>query len=216
MDNYKRQYIQQVYTHVLLLSILIATCGVFHKLQISYNISCIVSIIGLIYSIIETFSTKYSKQYSCAIAVFLGMTLHPVINLCIKAELVNEIIIAVCGTIIVFLCMTKISSVSDKKIFLYLGGFLVAGLTILCWLSLSNIFLRIGFLSLIDIYRGLVLFLFYISYDTYIILSREKLELTERNYVFDALNIFLDFINIFIRIVTILIKNEENIIKNEK
>jgi FtsH-binding integral membrane protein len=217
MDNYKKQYIQQVYTHaLLLLSILTITCCVFYKLQVNYGLSFTVSIIGLIFSIIQTFATKYPRKYSCATAVFLGMSLHPVIDLCIQAELINEIVLAVLGTITVFACMTLVSLVCDSEIFLYLGGPLASGLSILCWLGLANIFLGFEILDLINIYGGLVLFSLYISYDTHIILSRNNLELNERNCVFDALNLFLDFINIFIRILSILIKNKENSLKKKK
>jgi FtsH-binding integral membrane protein len=183
---------------------------------VNHDLSFILSIIGSFFAIFQTSTTKYPKRYSYITAAFLGMMLHPAIDLCIQAELINEIVLAVLGTITVFACMTLVSLVCDKEIFLYLGGPLASGLSILFWLGLANIFLGFEILDLINIYGGLVLFSIYISYDTHIILSRNNLELNERNCVFDALNLFLDFINIFIRILTILIRNKESSIKKRK
>ena len=111
------------------------------------------------------------------------------------------------------LSITAINAREDK--FLYLGGPLMAGLTIMFISTLSSLFIPARFvktLSAIEnlwLYGGLALFSGYVLYDTQKLMSRARKyhglgQLHRVDYVNESIGIYMDVINIFYRLVIIL------------
>jgi growth hormone-inducible transmembrane protein len=111
------------------------------------------------------------------------------------------------------LSFTAMNAKEDK--FLYIGGPLMAGLTILVLSSFVGMFLPARFvttLSLIDafwLYGGLAIFSGFVLYDTQKLMARAKINasrgvLERVDYINESISLYMDIINIFIRLVQIL------------
>jgi len=116
------------------------------------------------------------------------------------------------------LSFTAINAKEDK--FLFLGGPLLAGLTVLVLSSFVGMFLPARFittLSLIDsfmLYGGLAIFSAFILYDTQKLMAKAKLYaangiLEKVDYMNESIHIYMDIINIFVRLVQILSNNKK-------
>ena len=135
-----------------------------------------------------------------------GLTLSPLVY---SAHLMDSTLVpgALSLTVITFGTFTYISMQTNKRDVLYLGGILSTVLTVFCVMSLVNLFLHSPLLLKIDIYLGLVLFCFYVIYDTQMVI--QEFENGKNDVVFHAMTFYLDFLNIFIRILIILMKNSK-------
>eukprot|EP00744_Colponema_vietnamica_P000296 GILI01000532.1.p2 GENE.GILI01000532.1~~GILI01000532.1.p2 ORF type:complete len:258 (-),score=85.08 GILI01000532.1:154-903(-) len=93
---------------------------------------------------------------------------------------------------------------TTKTDFTLMGGILF---TVLICFSLFGI-LCIFFPVLDTLYSclGALLFSFYIIYDTQMILGNGKYNLSEEDYIFGALTLYLDIINLFLYILSIISK----------
>jgi len=111
------------------------------------------------------------------------------------------------------LSFTAMNAKEDK--FLYIGGPLMAGLTILVLSSFAGMFLPAQFartLSVIEglwLYGGLALFSGFVLYDTQKLMAKAKIYasngiLEQVDHMNDSISIYMDIINIFIRLVMIL------------
>ena len=90
---------------------------------------------------------------------------------------------------------------------LYFGGILTSALLILTFVSLLNVFfLHSKTLFNLNVYVGLVIFCFYVAYDTQKIIV--KSESGNRDVVIHAAELFFDLLAIFVRLLIILIKNQ--------
>ena len=135
-----------------------------------------------------------------------GLTISPLV---FNAHLIDTTIVpsAIALTIITFGTFTYLSMYTNKRNILYFGGIASTILTVLCISSFVNLFLQSSILFQIDIYLGLVLFCFYIIYDTQMVI--QEFEMGQNDIVHHAMTFYLDFLNIFIRILIILMKNSK-------
>jgi len=105
---------------------------------------------------------------------------------------------------------------NDK--YLYLGGPLLAGVTVVALSSLAPMVLPLGMRGLaiseaISIYGGLAVFSGFVLYDTQKILEHARMAehgLIKRDPVNESISLELDMINIFIRLVQILAMQGNN------
>jgi FtsH-binding integral membrane protein len=72
---------------------------------------------------------------------------------------------------------------------LYLGGILSSGLTLLFWLGLANLFVRIELLANVSLYLGLMVFSGFVMFDTQLLV--EKFRLGNEDYLAHSLELFL-------------------------
>jgi FtsH-binding integral membrane protein len=111
------------------------------------------------------------------------------------------------------LSFTAMKAKEDK--FLFLGGPLLAGLTVIVLSSIVGMFLPVAFvrtLSLIEslwLYGGLAIFCGFVLYDTQKLMTKARIHasngtLERVDHMNDSISIYMDVINIFIRLVMIL------------
>lgn len=142
----------------------------------------------------------------CGFGACTGFSLGPLLDVVID---INPSIIptAFLGTCVIFVCFTLAALYSERRSFLYLGGILMSGLSMLCMILFINIFLGSYLAFQFELYFGLVLFCGFILFDTQLIV--EKFELGDNDYLWHSIDLFLDFINIFRRLLIILASKEK-------
>jgi len=141
-----------------------------------------------------------------AIAFTEGVVIAPLIahTLNLDPAIVST---AFLGTTLVFACFSGAALLSERRSYLYIGGMLSSGLSILVTLSFLNFFFRSMFMFNIQLYLGLVVFCGFVVFDTQLIV--EKSVMGDKDFVGHALELFLDFINIFVRLLIILSKDKK-------
>jgi len=142
-----------------------------------------------------------------ATALFTGIYLSPLINLAIQVD-PQIVMTAFLLTTLIFVCFTLSALYAQKRTYLYLGGFLGTGTSIMLLLSLMNIFGRSQLIFNVNLYLGLAIACGYILYDTQLIIERANGG--DMNYVKHALHLFIDMVDLFVRILIILLKNSQN------
>jgi len=166
--------------------------------------------IGLIFYLAATPDNKQSRvpRFS-ALMVFgfiEGLTLGPLLQ--IVAVIDPRIIMtAFLGTICIFVCFSASAIFAERRSYFYLSAILTSSLSMLCFMSLLNTFMRSYVLFQIDLYFGLVLFCGFVIFDTQLVI--EKRITGNEDYIWDSIGLFLDFVNIFVRLVIILTKDKK-------
>ena len=89
-----------------------------------------------------------------------------------------------------------------KEDFTLLGGILCVVLILLIVGGIVNIFLRMKLLKLILNITRIILFSFYIIYDTQLIIGNKERTISEEDYILAVINLYLDIINLFIQILS--------------
>lgn len=82
--------------------------------------------------------------------------------------------------------------------------------------SLVSIFYRGEFFNFILACAGAAVFSMYIIYDLQMIVGDKKLKISEEEYIFAALNLYVDIIRIFMEMLKILRYLNENSNSNNK
>ena len=149
----------------------------------------------------------------CGFGFFQGISISPLIS---AAFAIDPAIImsAVIGTVTVFACFSLAAISSKRRSYLYLGGLLASAITVMCVLSLLNIFFRSINVYLFQLYGGLLVFSGYVIFDTQLIL--EKADQGNRDVIGHALELFIDFMALLVRILIILMRNSKNDKKSKK
>ncbi|KFQ96366.1 Bax inhibitor 1, partial [Nipponia nippon] len=89
-----------------------------------------------------------------------------------------------------------------RRSFLYLGGFLLSGLTLMLLSSVVNAFMGSTWLFTANLYLGLMIMCGFVLFDTQLII--EKAESGDKDYIWHCVDLFLDFVNIFRELLMIL------------
>jgi FtsH-binding integral membrane protein len=209
-------HLKNVYT-CLLVSTLCAALGVYLSMTGWLNYPRL-AVFGSIITSIWLFTLDFNArtQTQCfalmsATALFTGIYLSPLINLAIDVD-PQIVMTAFLLTTTIFVCFTLSALLTQKRTYLYLGGFLSAGTSIMLLLSIMNIFGRSQLIFNVNLYFGLFIACGYILYDTQLIV--EKAVHGDMNYVKHAVFLFIDMVDLFVRILIILLKNSQN--KNKK
>ncbi|XP_004509031.3 bax inhibitor 1-like, partial [Cicer arietinum] len=123
------------------------------------------------------------------------------------------ILTAFVGTSLAFACFSAAALVARRREYLYIGGLLSSGLSILMWLHFaSSVFGGSTALFKFELYFGLLVFVGYVVVDTQEII--ERAHFGDLDYVKHALTLFTDLAAIFVRILVIMLKNTSE--KNER
>jgi hypothetical protein len=124
----------------------------------------------------------------------------------------QSVILAAGVTFVIFICMT-IYAWTSKTDFTGMGPYLFAALLVLCVfgfvISIMSMFMpgKIDWLIMLYDIIGVMLFTFYIVYDTQLILGEwggHKCQFGIDDYCFAALNLYLDIINLFLHVLSLL------------
>ncbi|CAA0841877.1 Bax inhibitor 1 [Striga hermonthica] len=208
-------HLKQVY---LALCCALVASAVGAYLHIIWNIGGFLTALGLLGCIIWLYCEPVYKEVRkrvsllMAAAVFEGATVGPLIDFAIDFD--SSILVgAFVGCALAFASFSVAAMVARRREFLYLGGLLSSGLSILLWLHFaSSIFGGSMALFKFELYFGLLVFVGYIVVDTQDII--ERAHLGDLDYVKHALTLFFDFVAVFLRILIIMLKNASE--KEEK
>jgi len=200
-----RSHLDNVYA-TLTGTILSAAVGAafFLEFHIGGSWSFLVGL-GLLIWLAATPSHDVSKRLGilASFGFVQGLSLGPLLEHLIEVD-PQIVITALAGTVAVFACFSASALYAQRRTYLYLGGLLGSGLSLLVTLSFLNIFFRSSLAVSFSIYFGLILFCGFIIFDTQLIV--EKADVGHTDFVADALNLFLDFVNVFVRLLAILSK----------
>lgn len=172
--------------------------------------ACIGSILWLLYT--PPYEEQKRFGLFMAAALFEGAAIGPLIEMAIKVD-PSILISAFVGSALAFACFSGAAMLARRREYLYLGGLLSSGLSMLMWLQFASaIFGGSAAMFKFEIYFGLLLFIGYVVVDTQEII--EQAHHGDLDYVRHALNLFTDFVAVFVRILIIMLKNSAE--KNEK
>ncbi|XP_031126022.1 bax inhibitor 1-like [Ipomoea triloba] len=209
-----QNHLKQVYL-ALCCALVASAAGVY--LHILWNIGGLLTTIGCIGSIVWMLSCPpYQEQKRVALlmaaALFEGASIGPLIEFAIDFD-PSILVGAFVGCALVFGCFSAAAMVARRREYLYLGGLLSSGLSLLFWLQFaSSIFGGSMALFKFELYFGLLVFMGYIVVDTQEII--EKAHYGDLDYAKHALTLFTDFVAVFVRILIIMLKNASE--KEEK
>ena len=108
---------------------------------------------------------------------------------------------------VIFLCFSLAALTARRRSMLYLGGYLMTGLSLLLMVGLFNIFFRSALVLNFQVYFALFLFIGFIPFDTQMIL--ERFEMGDQDHIMHSLDLFLDLVQV-IRMLIIIFTKKEN------
>jgi len=205
-----RQHLTKVYT-TLAASLLVAAIGSFVEIltHTFAGIYSFIALIGLVIWFAITDPAQIQKRIGLlfAIAFAQGVFIAPLIQhtLDIDPKIVST---AFLGTTCVFACFSGFALFSERRSYLYIGGMLSSALSMLCVLSIANIFARSLVMFNIQLYFGLLVFCGFVVFDTQLIV--EKAIQGDKDFVAHSLELFIDFTKIFVRLLMILSKDKKS------
>nr|TKW38268.1 hypothetical protein SEVIR_1G103100v2 [Setaria viridis] len=192
-----RQITPAVQTHLklvyLTLCVALASSAVGAYLHVVWNIGGMLTMLGCVGSIAWLFSVpvyEERKRYGLLMAAALleGASVGPLIKLAVDFD-PSILVTAFVGTAIAFACFSCAAIVAKRREYLYLGGLLSSGLSILLWLQFAaSIF----------------------GHSTSSFMFEEIIERAHRgdmDYIKHALTLFTDFVAVLVRILVIMLKN---------
>jgi FtsH-binding integral membrane protein len=205
-------HLKKVYS-ALSISTLVAAVGAYAHL-LGYIQAGFLSSIGSLVLMVLLMTSSHSKQaegkrfaYLAGFAFCSGLGLGPLINAAIN---INPTILptALMLTSAIFICFSLSALLSNDRKFIYLGGMLSSGLSILLFMSLFRIFTGSAFMVDVELYLGLVVMCGFILYDTQLIV--EKRRMGNDDYIWHSVELFIDMINVFRYILVILARKDED------
>ncbi|XP_057417548.1 bax inhibitor 1-like [Lotus japonicus] len=208
-----QNHIKQVY-FTLCVAVAASAVGVY--LHVLWNIGGFLTTVASIGSMIWFLSTPPSEERKrvsllLSSAMFQGASIGPLIDVALAID-PSVIFSAFVATSLAFACFSAAALVARRREYLYLGGLLSSGLSILMWLHFaSSVFGGSTALFKFELYFGLLVFVGYIIVDTQEII--ERAHFGDLDYVKHALTLFTDLAAIFVRILIIMLKNSAE--KNE-
>jgi len=146
-------------------------------------------------------------------AFFTGVGLGPTMDFVIRIN-PSIIVTAFLGTSIIFVCFTLSALYAQRRSYLFLGGTLMSGLSILLLVSLLNMFLGSVMLFKAHMYLGLAIMCGFVLFDTQLII--ERAEQGDKDYIWHCVDLFLDFVTIFRKLMVLLALNEKDKKKEKK
>lgn len=176
-------------------------------LQLNMNLMILLAFIPLIALFFvsqENMSTRYALLF--AFGFFKGASLAPLIEYALAVH-PGVVTMAFMATCIVFLSFSLSALLSQKRSWLFLGGLLSSSISIMFYLGIAHMFFGGTTIPYIQLYGGLIVFCFYVLYDTQVIV--EKYNIGSKDHITHALDLYIDFIAIFVRILIIMLKNKE-------
>ncbi|KAJ4847995.1 Bax inhibitor 1 [Turnera subulata] len=202
-------HLKQVYL-TLCCALVASATGVY--LHMLWNIggllttfACLGCMIGLLS--MAPYEEKKRVGLLMAAGLFEGASIGPLVDLAIEID-PSVLMTAFVGTGIAFACFSGAAMLARRREYLYLGGLLSSGVSILLWLHFaSSIFGGSAALFKFELYFGLLVFVGYVVVDTQDII--EKAHLGDLDYVKHAMTLFTDFVAVFVRILIIMLKNSQ-------
>lgn len=212
LEGHVQKHLKKVYG-TLSISMMAAGVGAYVHLftgLMKAGLLTTLASLGLMLWLAFTHHSKENETKRLAILTgftfFTGMSLGPVMDFVID---INPSIIstAFMATTVIFVSFSLAALYNTNRTFLYMGGFLMSGLSWLCLLGFMNIFFRSQLIWDFYLHAGLLVFCAFILYDTQLIV--EKKRRGDDDYIWHSVDLFLDFINVFRKLMIILAKKEK-------
>jgi len=204
-----KNHLLNVYT-LLAATILSGALGslAFLRFHVGGSLSFLAGI-GLMFWLAMTPKEEINKRSGILLGFgFIeGLSIGPLIDSVLDID-PSLITTAFLGTVCIFASFSASAYFSERRSYLFIGGFLGTSLTSLLVIGFMNMIFRSAFLFNVSLYFGLLVFCGFVIFDTQLII--EKASIGQKDFVWDALELFLDFINIFVRILIILAKDKKN------
>ncbi|XP_039602592.1 probable Bax inhibitor 1 [Polypterus senegalus] len=214
-----QQHLKNVYSS-LTICMLVAGVGAYVHVFTRLLQGGLLSFLGSIGMMIWLAMTPHSLETEkkrlailCGFAFFTGVGLGPAMDFVISVN-PSIIVTAFLGTSVIFACFTLSALYAQRRSYLFLGGTLMSGLSILLLLSMFNMFYGSVMLFKAHMYLGLLVMCGFVLFDTQLII--EKAEMGDKDYIWHCVDLFLDFITIFRKLMMILATNEKDKKKEKK
>ena len=142
----------------------------------------------------------------CGFGFCTGFSMGPPLDAVLD---INPSIIptAFLGSCVIFVSLSLAALYAERRAMLFLGGFLMSGLSMMLMLLFVNIFIGSSLVMQFELYFGLLLFCGFVLFDTQLVV--EKFNHGNDDFVWHSLDLFLDFVNIFRRLLVILASKEK-------
>jgi FtsH-binding integral membrane protein len=165
-------------------------------------------VLGLVAMIMVQLATNLIVRFSCY-TVFCGHFGLLLIELVEHINMIDPMIVpqSLVMTALCFLVFSSVTLFVKRRTMLFLGGILLSILVFIFFTTLLNFYFESELLINVNIYGGLLMFLGYVSFDTFMII--EKWYSGEGDPFNHAVELFIDLVGIFIRIAIILAKNKK-------
>lgn len=190
-------------------------------LHILLNVGGALTTVGCVASIAFLISLPASRDQErnrlallMSAALLQGASVGPLVDLVIDLDS-RILVTAFVGTAVAFACFSGAAIIAKRREYLYLGGLLSSGLSILLWLQFAtSIFGHTSATFMFELFFGLLVFLGYMVFDTQEII--ERAHRGDMDYIKHALTLFTDFVAVLVRILVIMMKNAQEKSQDEK
>ncbi|CAL9241511.1 unnamed protein product, partial [Arabidopsis halleri] len=198
-----------VQTHImrvyLSLFCILAASAFGAYLHVRLNIGGTITKLGWVLSLLEHVLScpPYEHKKRFSLLLLFGVLHGASVGPCIKSTIdidYSILITAFLGTAVVFFCFSAVAMLARRREYLYLGGLLSSGFSLLTWLKNSDQFAS----STVELqmYFGLLLFVGCIVLNTQEII--EKAHNGDMDYVVHSLILFIGFVRVFLQILSIM------------
>ena len=171
------------------------------SLQLGAGSSLLFSLVGLgmIFFLRKAANSPWALFFVFAFTAIEGLSLGPVINHYLQmTNGANIVMQALGGTAAIFLILSAYT-LTSKKDFSFLGGFLFTGLIIVIVTSIVGMFFNIPGMQLAIAAASVLIFSGLILFDTSRIIQGG-----ETNYVVATVSLYLDILNLFLSLLRLL------------
>lgn len=213
IDGRIQKHLQKVYT-TLAVALLVAAAGV--TADVAYHMGGALTTMGAFASLaalalMAPTQQNLGKRLGALMALSFcqGASMGPLVSLALDVNPGLLLMAAVC-TSLVFVCFSASALLTQRRSYLFLGGWLSSALMGLlslrlgAWL-LPSVLGRLVFEA--ELFVGLAVFAGYVIFDTQVIV--ERCGAGDYDYVKHAADLFLDAAAVFVRVLVILLRNAE-------
>ncbi len=150
---------------------------------------------GLLFAIEKTKNSAWGIVWTFALTGFMGLTIGPILSMFLELRGMEPILLALGGTAVIFTGMSAYT-ITTKKDFSFMSGFLMIGLMVAFIAGIANVFLQITALGLTVSCMFLVLSSLMVGWQTSAIVNGG-----ERNYITATVTLFVSLYNIFLTLL---------------
>lgn len=208
-----REHLQNVYSCLAISTLAAAAGGYVHLFTdfLQGNFLTTLLSLGLLVALFTVQDNGKNQHVRLSILVGFafttGLGLGPLLDVVVSVDpsIVATAFVATCA---VFACFSLSALYSDHCRWIYIGGTLMSILSMMFVLSLANLFFGSYLLFQMHLYLGLILFCFFVLYDTQLIIEKRKRG--ERDYIRHSVDLFIDFVSIFRHLLVILTQKESS------
>lgn len=154
--------------------------------------------IGLLFAVEKTKNSAWGLVWTFALTGFMGLTIGPILNMYLAMQGMEPILLALGGTAVIFTGMSAYT-ITTRKDFSFMSGFLMIGLMVAFIAGIANVFLNITALGLTVSCMFLVLSSLMVGWQTSAIINGG-----ERNYISATVTLFVSLYNIFLTLLQLI------------